>query len=785
MNKLINYLHHIYKQVSHVAYLLKGQHVYLSLSAIIGILIPYHELHLFILTAAGLYLCYILLQKQLLIFLLSLITIIGFWYLYLENVDNNQTTLASTTSDFSFEIISPVHIDGDKLTTTVRTSTEKLQLNYYVNSLQQRDELSFLTVGDQCKLSGELTAPSPAKNPNSFDYQQYLNRKEIHWILVPTNWLVTECRKGEEKGITSVLQLREQGIRKVGSIYPDDVKGIIQALLFGERKQIEEEILLGYQSLGVVHLLAISGLHVGFITSMLFYLLIRLGISRERSIFLLLLFLPFYVVIAGASPSVLRACLMTGLVLISAKSKHRFSSLDAISIACGLLLMNHPFLLFEVGFQLSFIVSFSLIMSSNMILKQGSVIMSLIKVSMIAQISGLPVVLFNFYEISLISLPLNILFVPLYSLVFLPLTITSFVTSCLFEPLGMVPSFILIHLLRYTNNFTIWVNEHANISLTFGRPNLFILIFYILSLFYLFISWERQKKLYQAVTLFALVCIFHYISPYLNPYGEVTIIDIGQGDTIYIELPYRKKIYLIDAAEIVRFERESWRKRESTFSVSNDVIVPFLKSKGVRSIDQLIITHGDYDHMGGAIDLMEQIHTKNLMLGEGNSEKEIEKDLISYANNQSIKINTVGTGDWWLVDDYSFYILSPDGSKSNANNQSIVIYTELGGVRWLFTGDLEVEGERALVSRFPKLEVDILKVGHHGSNTSTTAPFLDQLNPKIGLISVGENNRYNHPHPELINRLKSANMKIYRTDLNGAITFRFTKKKGTFSVMIP
>ncbi|MFC4320847.1 DNA internalization-related competence protein ComEC/Rec2 [Litchfieldia salsa] len=766
---------------------LKGQHIYLALSAILGVLIPYFNLNGFLLIAAGLYICYILLQKNITVVIVSFLTIIGFWCLFVVTEQANYSRLQPTDTNFTFEIISPVHSDGNKLSTTIKTSSdEKLQLNYYVESLKQRKSLASLSVGDVCRVSGELSLPNLARNPNGFDYQSYLYKKGIHWVFQPSAWNVNQCKEGEFDLITWILKQRESGIRQVADSFPDDVEGIIQALIFGERKQIEEDVTKSYQALGIVHLLAISGLHVGFITTMLFYLLVRFGITREKAVVALLSFLPFYIVIAGGAPSVSRACMMTALLLTSAKWKNRLSPVDAISIACGLLLLYNPYLLFEVGFQLSFIVSFSLIMSSTLILKQGTVITTLAKVTIIAQLSGLPVILFNFYEISLISLPLNMVFVPFYSILILPLTITAFLTVGLFEPLGNFLILILSNLLRYTNHIVLWIYEHFTLTITFGKPNVFLLILYIISIFLLFVAWETKNKLKHSVLLFLFTCTIHYFSPYLNPFGEVTMLDIGQGDTIYIKLPFRKAVYLIDVTERISFEDEDWKKKNHAFSVSQDVVVPFLKSKGVRSIDQLILTHGDYDHMGGAIDLMEQISTSMIILGQGSSENQLEKDLIKFAQNKKIRISTVKEGDRWKVGHHLFYVLAPNETRNKTeNNQSVVIYTMLGGQKWLFTGDLEREGEQELVNRYPKLEVDVLKVGHHGSNTSTTQVFLEHFNPKTGIISVGQNNRYGHPHPELIDRLQAASLNIYRTDLNGAISFKFSKKKGTFSVVIP
>jgi competence protein ComEC len=256
-----------------------------------------------------------------------------------------------------------------------------------------------------------------------------------------------------------------------------------------------------------------------------------------------------------------------------------------------------------------------------------------------------------------------------------------------------------------------------------------------------------------------------FIVTNFSPNGEITILDVGQGDCIYIRLPFGKGDYLIDTGGRMEFEQEMWQMRDHLYEVGEDTVVPFLKSKGVTTIDKLIITHGDMDHAGGAEAVLRELKVHELVIADRKNKTRLETKLIEKARDQNISLQFVHAGDSWRIDDHLFSILSPEeNSNSESNDGSIVVYTELGGLKWLFTGDLETEGEAKLIEQYPSLSVDILKVGHHGSISSTGEAFLKQLSPQIAIISVGQNNRYRHPHQEILDRLEKQKIKIFRTD---------------------
>ncbi|MCL6574345.1 MAG: DNA internalization-related competence protein ComEC/Rec2 [Bacillus sp. (in: Bacteria)] len=338
------------------------------------------------------------------------------------------------------------------------------------------------------------------------------------------------------------------------------------------------------------------------------------------------------------------------------------------------------------------------------------------------------------------------------------------------------------HLISFLANFSF-------VMFVPGRPNGFLLIVYIFILFAIFYSWESRSSLKRKKVLFIYIAALFTIQPiwnWLNPYGEVTMIDVGQGDSILIHLPHGRGNYLIDTGGTLHFPEEKWRERAKPYEVGRDVVVPFLKAKGITTIDKLILTHGDMDHIGGALSIIQALEVKQLLIPSVAEPSDTEVSIILEAKRKGIPVVKVYSGNKWENMGSKFYILSPEKNFTGERNSgSIAIVAQLGGVNWFFGGDLDTAGEENIIKKYPQLKVDVLKAGHHGSKTSSAESFIKQLKPNVTLISVGEKNRYGHPHQDVLERLTTINTTIYRTDQQGAITYRFFHEKGTFFTHLP
>ncbi|MGV3464012.1 MAG: ComEC/Rec2 family competence protein, partial [Heyndrickxia sp.] len=253
---------------------------------------------------------------------------------------------------------------------------------------------------------------------------------------------------------------------------------------------------------------------------------------------------------------------------------------------------------------------------------------------------------------------------------------------------------------------------------------------------------------------------------------------------ILIRLPYNRGTYLIDTGGSVVFDVPEWSKRKHPFSVGKDILVPYLKGKGISKIDKLILTHSDSDHIGAAKELVETIKIREVYISPNSWKKPLMYETLLHFQKEKISIMEVKDGFGWKTKDSSFQVVYPFEQHYEGNNDSLVLFAKFGGKRWLFTGDLEQEGEAELIHSH-RFQADVLKVGHHGSKTSTSLLFLESVQPKIAIISVGKDNRYGHPNQEVLDRLKQEEVKVFRTDMEGEVIYKFTGNNGTFQTLLP
>ncbi|TDB50842.1 MULTISPECIES: DNA internalization-related competence protein ComEC/Rec2 [Bacillaceae] len=766
---------------------MKGFYLYAAVSAMLTMFLAYHFLWITLIVVLS-YAVFLYLRCPRYVFILCVLIGSFFFGLFHLFLFHHQTSISSNQTIFTGQISSIPNIDGSQVRFFFSTQGEEVSVVYYMKSESEVKQVQSLMIYDRCMLKGKLSSFEERRNPNAFNYKGYMDTKHVHWKLKASTFTPSLCHPSKQLSFLQRLSIyRQHGIDYLQKNVPQPASSFMQALIYGERSQIDSDLLQLYQSFGLIHLLAISGLHVGLMTFMFFYVLIRMGMTRQLATNILLVTLPLYAIIAGGAPSVIRAVLMSMLALASTKYQKKISLTDSIALAFLLMIAVNPFYILQVGFQLSFVVTLFIVLSAQVILKRiTSTMGQLLLVSFIAQLGSLPLLLFYFYEVSLLSLPLNMIYVPLFSTVILPLCLFIFTTSFFFLPIAAIGQWILNNVLLLSEWFLQRIHNLSPVFVvTTGKLSLWVVGLLYIAIYSVLWSIEKKKytSFFSIVTVLILVvqCLF----PYVNPYGKVTMIDVGQGDSLLIELPYRRGVYLIDTGGSVLFSSEGWQVRRDLFDVGKDIVMPVLKSKGIGKVNKLLITHGDYDHGGSASTLLDQVKIEQVVLGKKKQLTDLEVNIIEQARKANSKISYVKKGDYWKQGDTSFYILSPTGTETTSNNSSIVLFTELGGISWLFTGDLEEAGEAEILRTIPSIQADVLKVAHHGSKSSTSPAFLRALNPQIALISAGKKNRYGHPHNEVVERLQEANVFIYRTDENGAITYTFRKNKGTFYTELP
>nr|WP_275582689.1 DNA internalization-related competence protein ComEC/Rec2 [Shouchella xiaoxiensis] len=680
----------------------------------------------------------------------------------------NQTDLDYSQSQLAFTIQDRFHANGNFLRNTIETNTgERLVLHIYLTD-QDQLEIAKTLPGQRCIASGNLKEPASSRNFDAFDYKQYLHHQRIHWIFEVKHVASFQCMDNHSLTIMEALkQFRANSIDKILEIVPKEVSGIVLSLTYGERSYLDPQVSEAYAKLGIIHLLAISGLHVGIVTACVFFLLIRIGVPREYAISSLLLFLPIFAVLSGAAPPVIRASTMAFVYFLFQLLRIPIHPFYGFSFIFFGYLMIDPYKLFQLGFQLSFLVSFSLILCKDEMMKKANHYFTrLAVVTTIAQLIGLPLILYHFYEWSPVSLLINLMYIPFISLCILPICFLIVLTVPIFPLITTYLTSLLSTIIVPVHSVILYLSDHV-IVWTIGKPAIILIVAMYISIVCIGLQWERGKALYKAGISFGIILFIATYSPYLKNETVVTMIDVGQGDAFLIELPRRKQVYLIDTGGFIHFHQEEWEERNQQFDTGRDIIVPFLKAKGIDSLTGLILTHGDYDHIGGAKAVIESINTQVVYYPAVEIEKEIELDLIQTIKKMGGEFKMIKAGDRIHND---FYVIHPSSQRTwTSNDGSIVLYFVAEGKTFLLTGDLEKEGENHLLTLYPTLQADVLKVGHHGSVTSTNEAFLGQVQPKMALISAGVNNRFGHPHPDVIARLEEQGVLVLRTDQHGAV----------------
>ncbi|MEC2058592.1 DNA internalization-related competence protein ComEC/Rec2 [Bacillus stercoris] len=709
-----------------------------------------------------------------------------FFVLYAVTDSQNVSSYRQGTYQLKAVIDTIPKIDGDRMSMIVKTpDKEKWAAAYRIQSADEKEKLLYIEPGMSCELTGTLEEPNHATVPGVFDYNEYLYRQHIHW-----NYSVTSIQNcGEPENFKyKVPSLRKHIISFTNSLLPPDSAGIVQALTVGDRFYVEDEVLTAYQKLGVVHLLAISGLHVGILTAGLFFTMVRVGITREKASILLLLFLPLYVMLTGAAPSVLRAALMSGVYLAGSLVKWRVRSATAICLSYIALLLFNPYHLFEAGFQLSFAVSFSLILSSSIFQQVKTSLGQLAIVSLIAQLGSLPILLYHFHQFSIISIPMNMLLVPFYTFCILPGAVAGVLLLSLSASFGRLFFSWFDFLISWTNKLITKIADIDVFTLIIARPAPVLLFLFTVTIILLLMSIEKRSFSQLMITsgICCSVLFLLFASPRLSPEGEVDMIDIGQGDSMYVGAPHQRGHVLIDTGGTLSYSSEPWREKQHPFSLGEKVLIPFLTAKGINQLDALILTHADQDHIGEAETLLKHHKVKRLVIPKGFVSEPKDEKVLQAAKEEGVAIEEVKRGDVLQIKDLQFHVLSPEApDPASKNNSSLVLWMEMGGMSWILTGDLEKEGEQEVMKVFPNIKADVLKVGHHGSKGSTGEEFIKQLQPKTAIISAGKNNRYHHPHQEVLQILQRHSIRVLRTDQNGTIQYRYQNRVGTFSVYPP
>lgn len=624
--------------------------------------------------------------------------------------------------------------DGNKLTLELN-GKEKLIGNYAFNEEKEKEEfIHNFKIGDYIKINGELVIPKNNTVPNTFNYKKYLYNKGIFYTLKIEKFEIYK------KNRNLFLKIKNVFYNKLNKINNNEY---LYAFILGEKSYINKDIYNSFSTNGITHLFALSGLHVGVLSSIIFFFIRKLKISEMFKYIIVFIFLILLSFITGFSASIMRASLLFILIGIN-KIYYFFIKTENLLLVCGsILLIINPFLIYDLSFLLSFTITYFILLNINNFSK--SYIKSLLEVSFISFLASLPIIINNFYNINLLSILNNLFFVPYVSFIIYPLSLFIFVC----------PVFINIYqlLINVMEKVSMMLINVDFLNIYMPKTNfIFILIHYIL-----LILWIKTKKTMYLIIIIILLVI-NYMIPYLDNNTYIYFTDVGQGDSILIVSKNNKSI-LIDTGGSIKYEREKWEIKNNEFSLMKSSLIPFYKSIGLKKIDYLIITHGDEDHIGNAKDLINNFKVENIYINKG--------EINSYEEELDYKIldNDI------KIDNVFVYSLN-DKIYDNENDNSLILNIKINNFNMLFMGDANVKEEKYIIKNYDLKNIDILKVGHHGSKTSTCKEFINVINPKYSIISVGENNRFNHPSKSVLDTLNASI--LYRTDISGSILYKIS-----------
>ncbi len=670
------------------------------------------------------------------------------------------------------------------------------------------EKIPNVKIGNIIKVRGKLRQFEEAANKGNFDSRKYyLSLGFYGKIEAGTIEVINSDYSGIRQGL---YELRMEIIERLEKLCSDNngifsiinnKNGIIGAIILGDKTDLDSDIKELYSVSGIAHILAISGLHISFIGMAIYRLLRR----RFRFLFSAAVSIPVVLsfgIMSGFGISTIRAIIMFILKIIGEVLGRKYDAITAISLAGLVLLVQNPFVVCNSGFQMSFgaIIAIVLILPIvEEILNTDNKIIKVISANFTISLVMNPILAWNYYELPTFSFLLNIVVVPLMSVVIVS-SIVGIFCSCIMFGFGKVvifPGCGILELYTFLCNI---INKSSVASIVVGQPKVtIIIVYYAILLVVLFglknirtkytraekerniikketglvlekkakkerrIKGQNVKLRLACIVGFLLLnCLIYYIP---NPGFYITFINVGQGDGILIHGDNGTKV-MVDGGST------------SEKQVAKNCIVPYLKAEGIGTIDYSIITHTDKDHISGILEILEnnnsnRIRIKNLVMPDINMKDDTYNELIEKAKLKKINVLYIKKGDTLSLGKTKIKCIYPETTTtaSDKNDYCTVLSVKNKTSKILLTGDISKEIEEKIKDDIEE-NYTVLKVAHHGSNYSSSEKFLKKVNPKYSIISVGKNNSYGHPGNETMERLRKQGVVIYRTDEKGGITIR-------------
>lgn len=662
--------------------------------------------------------------------------------------------------------------------------------NYPIRNIKctgKEEKINSLREGMHVRLEGMLVLPELPRNPGQFNRRIYESGKKIDFYLEnPTVLKVKEQRSG----VREVVEIwKTEMMNRCEKIYPDEEAGILEAMLFGEKSELSGDIKELYQAAGISHVLVISGLHISLLALAVAGILRRLGFPMPVWVILSVGVLAGYGILIGQPTTAVRALLMF-FVLQGARLLGRsYDLLSALAFAGILMLLDNPDLILDGGCRLSFCAVIGVgwyVSEKNKIFRsigekekrknrgkggKGSsagAMLENIRAGWYLWLFTLPVMLDTFYQVSVVGLLWNLVAIPLLPVIIASggLGVVLAGWNIFLGSLAGSPAYGMLQLYQEIGN----ISEKLPVGMwTPGQPSKPVIAGYYLVIFLLvlvekqLIKREKRWKIFPGMELCSMLLLLLLMAHPWQQREKITFLDVGQGDASLLQSG--GQTLLLDGGST------------SQKNVGTYVILPYIKQQGISCLEAVVLTHTDQDHINGVTEVLEEgkkgwLTVKNLMYPYWMEGTEQGKQLKKLAEEAGASCRKIRAGDRLTIGKAEAVVLYPKEQEKieEPNAGSLVLFWKWEGVQAMFTGDLPEEKERELLQNLPACE--ILQVGHHGSATSTCREFLEQVQPSLAVISCAMKNRYGHPSPDTVDRLKKTGCEIRYTMKSGAITIR-------------
>ncbi len=640
-------------------------------------------------------------------------------YIFLNTIVIRYET-SNPNPDYLEGIITDINFNADNISFILKGG-EKARCVYYGNDINFADYL-----GKKVRVKGSIIPIYNNTIPNTFNYQKYLYNKRIY-----LNYNVKEVEILKDENlffkIKKLIYQRIDGITKNDNLS----KTYLNLFILGNKDYLSEDLKDIYRVNGIMHLFAISGMHISLFILLLNKILKNFKFKKG----FIIAFLGFYSFLVNFTASVLRVVLFYSLKYLFENLQIDLDNQKILFLSLTIILLIEPFMIYDIGLLYSYSIAFALLFFKEKI--TGNYLQRIFKISFIALTVSLPIAINMNYEINFLSLFLNLLFVPLVSFIIFPLSIITFICSPLLPILK-----VFLTLLESLNIF--FYNYRLTLLIP-KMPIILIVLYYLVIL--IIVKYHKSK----GILILTFIVFVNVLIPKLDNNYYVYYLDVGQGDSSLLISPHKEEVIMIDTGGTFK----------DNYHISKNTIT-FLKSLGINKIDLLIISHGDVDHAKETLYLLDKFRVNNIILNH-NKDNNLEKKI-----RESGKVNDKYQSKYFSFQNINDYL------SANENDSSIITYLKIYNYSFLFLGDISKSIEENLIKDY-NLQGNFLKLAHHGSKTSSSEEFLKNFKINLAIISSGRNNMYNHPSKETIENLEKLNIKYLNTQTSGTILLKLRK----------